>query len=191
MRSTSASRTVRVLAIAAAAGGVFLAGCGGGGGNGAAAATNTSVTGGADTDAFRACLKEHGADLPDDFGRSGPGQGQPPTGDLPPTADLPPGGGPAGGQPFGNDPELQEAFNACRDKASPGGFGGARNSQVFQAYTSCLRDNGVEVPDPATATSTDRPTPPASFDRNDPDFAAANEKCQALLPTSTTTTVLQ
>lgn len=182
MRSTSRSRTVRVLVIAAAAAAVSLAGCGGGGGNSSGAATNTSADGG-DTAAFRDCLKEQGVDLPDSFGQGAPGQGQPPNGGQPPTGQQ------GGGQPFGDDPELQEAFNACQDKAPAGGLGGAPNSQELQAYTSCLRDHGVDVPDPSSSssTSTGQSTTP-SFDRNDPDFAAANEACQALLPSSTTTT---
>lgn len=181
MRATSGSRTVRVLAIATAAVAFSLAGCGGSGGNDSAAATNTSTAGG-DTDAFRDCLKEHGVDLPDDFGQGGPGQGQPPAGGQAPT------GPPSGGQPFGDDPELQEAFNACQDQAPAGTVGGAPDSQALQAYTSCLRDHGVDIPDQSTSTSTGQSTTPPTFDRNDPDFAAASEACQALLPTTTTTT---
>lgn len=169
----------------AAAAALFLAACGGGGGS-SATATSASASGG-DANAFRNCLKEHGVDVPDNLGQRGPGQGQPPAGGQPPT------GAQGGGQPFGNDPKSQEAFNACRDKAPAGGFGGARNSQAFQAYTSCLRDHGVDVPDPSTrtSTSTGQSTPPPTFDRNDPDFAAANQACQALLPTPSTTTTVK
>lgn len=188
MRSTSASRLVRAFAfaIAAAAAAVSLAGCGGGGGNSSAAATNTSAAGG-DTNAFRDCLKEHGVDLPDNLGQGAPGQGQPPNGGQPPTGQQ--GGGP----PFGDNPKFQEALNACQDKAPAGGFGGPRGSQELQAYTSCLRDHGVDVPDPSssTSTSTGQSTPPPTFDRNDPDFAAANEACQALLPSSASTTTVK
>lgn len=182
MRPTSRSRTVRVLAIAAPVAALSLAGCGGGGDNGSATATNASASGG-DVNAFRDCMKQHGVDLPDNIGL-GDGQGQPPTG------GQPPGDVSGDGQPFGNDPKLQKAFEACRDKAPAGGFGGARNSQAFQAYTSCLRDHGVDVPDPSTSTSTStgQSSPPPTFDRNDPKVAAANEACKALLPTPTTTT---
>jgi hypothetical protein len=177
VRSTHTSRAVRVLAVAAAAAVVSLTGCGGGGGNGDSSAAATTSAAGGDADAFRDCLKKHGVDVPDDLGQGGPAQGQPPT----------------GGQPFGDDPKLQEAFNACRDKAPAGGFGGGRSSQAFQAYASCLRDHGVDVPDPSTSTSTlaGQSTPPPTFDRSDPDFTAANEACQALLPTSTTTTAVK
>lgn len=184
MSTTSRSRTVPALVIAAAAVAFSLAGCGGG--NDSAAATNTTTAEGAaaggDADAFRDCLKEHGVDLPDDIGQGGPGQGQPPTDGQAPT------GPPSGGQPFGDDPELQEAFNACQDQAPAGALGGAPDSQALQAYSSCLRDHGVDIPDQSTSTSTGQPAAPPTFDRNDPDFAAASEACQALLPTTTTTT---
>lgn len=121
-------------------------------------------------------------DLPDDIGQGGPGQGQPPADGQPPT-------GQPGEQPFGDDPALQEAFNACQDEAPAGALGGgAPDSQALQAYTSCLRDHGVDVPDQSTSTSEGQSTTPPTFDRNDPDFAAASEACQALLPTTTTTT---
>jgi hypothetical protein len=96
------------------------------------------------------------------------------------------------------DPATQAALQACASLRPQGGngFGGngtgnpAGNSQALQAYFSCLKDNGVDVPD-TTATNG---TPP-SIDRSSPAFAAANAKCQVLLPQrgdgSTTTTTTQ
>jgi len=84
---------------------------------------------------------------------------------------------------------------ACASLAPQGGFGGGgqggagsgQRGQALQAYQSCLKDHGVEVP------TTVAGGPPVSIDRTNPAFAAANEACQALLPqrpnASTTTTV--
>ena len=94
------------------------------------------------------------------------------------------GGGFGGGlQSIINDPANKAAVDACASLVPAGGFGGGgpggnggRGGQAFQAYLSCLKDNGVDIP------TTTAPGPPPSFDRNSPAFAAANEKCQVLLP---------
>jgi hypothetical protein len=64
------------------------------------------------------------------------------------------------------------------------GDGQGGGSDDFQAYLSCLRDHGVDVPEPGKNGS-DRPP---NFDPNDPTFAAANETCGALAPDGVTTT---
>ena len=83
--------------------------------------------------------------------------------------------------------------------AGAGGAGRAGQSQALAAYLSCMKDNGVAVPDqpvtpptgapPSTiaAAASAQPGQPGGrsiggLDRNDPSFAAANEKCQVLLP---------
>jgi hypothetical protein len=91
---------------------------------------------------------------------------------------------------------LKAAQDACKGKLPAGvdpnsvfgggGFGGGRGGAggaAFQAYLSCLKDNGVKVPDTSsTSAGTPASGPPVSIDRNDPNFAAANAKCQVLLP---------
>jgi hypothetical protein len=151
--------------------------------------TTTTAAGNA---AYRDCLSQHGVTLPS-F-RSPPST--PP--DSSPSDSTPPASGPRGSFPGGPngsaDPATQAALQACaslRPQGNGNGFGNrAANSQAFQAYYSCLKDNGVDVPDTTAASG-----PPPSIDRSSPAFAAANAKCQVLLPqrgdngsTTTTTT---
>ncbi|MCU1486996.1 MAG: hypothetical protein JWN67_3742, partial [Actinomycetia bacterium] len=81
--------------------------------------------------------------------------------------------------------QLQAAQDACADKRPAGGGfgggggGGAAGSTAFQAYASCLADHGVTVT--TASTTAGQPARPG-IDRNDPDFAKANETCSALLP---------
>ena len=194
---------------------LLVAACGGSGSGAASASgsTTSTVAGGAAAQtAFRDCLKKQGVTLPAGFGDRGPGS-RPGGGSGP--AGGPPGGfaggsgapggrfggfaGGAGGQKF------QKAFQACRGTLPAGGFRGGRGGdpQALQAYLSCLRDHGVNVP-----AFTRPSTPPAGGSgpvgpngrgqsalravRNDPKFAAANKTCRPLLPTfaggSTTST---
>ena len=96
---------------------------------------------------------------------------------------------------------LKAAMDACTDKLPAGidptrilqgggfggggfgGGGGGRGGAAFQAYLSCLKDNGVKVPDTSSTSAGTPPSgPPASIDRSDPAFPTANAKCSALLP---------
>ena len=152
-----------------------LAACGGGSSSGSAGSgsTTTTVKGSTSRTALSDCLKQHGVTLP-----AGLGNGGPPAGGTP---GSPPAGGTPGSLPAGVDQQkLQSAFKACGGTAN--GFpGGGQNSQAFQAYTSCLGDNGVKVTQAKGST-------PATFDRNSAAFAAANKTCAALLPSRSTTT---
>jgi hypothetical protein len=135
------------------------------------------------TSAYRDCLSQHGVTLPN-FRQDGQGGNDSPPAESTPPDSTPPDSTRRGqfpGGPNGSaDPATQAALEACASLRPQGGNGfGDRpaNSQAFQAYYSCLKDNGVDVPD-TTATS----GPPPSFDRSSPAFAAANAKCQVLLP---------
>lgn len=164
--------------------------CGGGGDDDTATATGDTAASSESSEgdtAYQDCLAEQGVELPD----FGGGEGGPPEGFDPESGSIPPGGGGQGGLPEGVDQEaLQEAMEACADLAPEGGFGGGPGGaglEALEAYRSCLADNGVEVPESTEGS------PPASIDETDPDFAAANEVCAALLPeqgegASTTTT---
>lgn len=121
---------------------------------------------------------------PPPSGQGGQG-GQPPVTDA--NGQPVRGGGGFGGfgglQSIISDPANKAAVDACASVLPAGGFGGGgpggnggRGGQAFQAYLSCLKDNGVDIP------TTTAPGPAPSFDRNSPAFAAANEKCQVLLP---------
>jgi hypothetical protein len=74
---------------------------------------------------------------------------------------------------------MQQALQACQDKAPAGGFGGGGGQggqQAFQAYSSCMQDHGVTIAQPSSGG-----TPPTQ-NQNDPKFTAANQACSALLP---------
>jgi len=157
----------------------------------AAAGASTTATGGngngngAAIQAYRDCLSQHGVNLP----------ARPTT--VPDATTVAgqarvPGGGGGGLQSVIADPANKAAVDACQALMPAGGFGqGGSNParvQARQAYNSCLSDNGVVVP------TTVAGGPPPSIDQTSPAFAAANQKCQALLPqrganASTTTTV--
>ena len=171
---------------------LLLTACGGGGANAGASSSSSTTTGGSsgtsnrarDTSAFRKCLSDHGVTLPSGNFGGPPGGGDGANGSPPnPGAN---GGPPQGGFPGGNNPKFQEAMNACRSKLPSGRRGGfGRNSQAFQAYTSCLKDHGVTVPSGGSgATGGSGSASPGALRnlQSDPKFIAANKTCQALLP---------
>jgi hypothetical protein len=112
--------------------------------------------------AFTDCLKENGVELPaGGLGAAGAG----------------------GGLPEGVDPaKLQTAFAACGDNLPagaagrlPGLGGGAAGASGpdLSAFTTCLKDNGVTVPEPFDISK---------LDLKDPAFTAASQTCAPLLP---------
>jgi len=133
-----------------------------------------SSTAAGDTKAFTDCLKKHGVDLPEGFG-GGPGGGT--------SGGPPPEAGGAGTPPAGFDPaKMQEAQKACQSLAPEGGFGGAGGPGQGggnAAYTSCLKDHGVDLPDPSAGTT----GAPSSIPADDATFQAAQQACQSLLST--------
>lgn len=131
---------------------------------------------------FRKCLEAQGVTLPEQPSGQAPG-------------GFPGGGPPGGGFPGGGDAASQKAREACASKLPEGlrmSGGGQLNPEAFQAYASCLKDHGVKVSQPKQNKKTkknkkkgkkknmNRAIP--NFNRNDPDFAAANEICAPLLP---------
>jgi hypothetical protein len=114
------------------------------------------TSGGIDAEARKAftdCLKEQGVELPEGLDANNP---------------L------GGGIPEGVDiAALQPAMAACRDKLPAGLPAGGAGRPDMAAYTTCLQDNGVTLPDASNI---------ASFDRSDPAFVDANKVCSPLLP---------
>jgi hypothetical protein len=168
---------------------VALGACGGGSSNAKASGTTTTTARGAARQAYRNCLQQHGVNLP----QRPPGT-RPPGGNQNGQNDQGGGGGFGGG--FGNQPPpgvdaktFQAAQQACASVRPAGGFGNggnAANRQAFQAYFSCLKDHGVNVP-----TTTQGGGGLGGIDRNSPAFQAANQVCAPLMPArpgSTTTT---
>lgn len=195
-------------------------------GQAAAAGSSASTTAGAGDGlkAYADCLSQHGVKVPADFGQrrgNGATPGSTPAstaaGDNAATSSssrTPDAGSPGqGGGGLGalrNDPNFASAQQACQSLRPTGrngaGFGNGANAQAFQAYQSCMKDNGITLPsrgfggpnassstssasgaDP-TSTTSPPASPPSTVDRTSPAFQAANQKCQALLPATTTTT---
>jgi hypothetical protein len=80
-------------------------------------------------------------------------------------------------------PEMRKAFEACRSlMPRGGGFGqgrgmrGGADDSAMQAFRSCMKDNGAELP----ANGGMR-----QLKTEDPKVAKALEKCRPLLPTRT------
>ncbi len=108
----------------------------------------------ADGKAFTDCLQVNGVTLPEGFALpSAAGQGGTP--EIPAGVDL---------------GKLQAAMAKCADKmpAAASGKGGTATA----VFIACLRENGVDVAEDATL---------AQVPAGDPEFAAANTKCEPLL----------
>ena len=153
--------------LAACAVSLTLAACGGDDSSDAtpSGSSGTSTTSG-DADAGRVrllqCLRENGVDIPD-----GAGQGGAPPQNL-------------------DRDKLQKALEGPCKELQDGAFGDISEADqqefqdAFQKFSSCMRDEGVDVPNITPGSG----TPPAtgSIDTNDPDVKAAQEKCSDLLP---------
>lgn len=158
-------------------------------------------------------MKEHGVEFGQGgFGAGGGGGGRrgaatSDTTGQPAAATTVPANG--GARPSFDQSAFQAANEACAslrpvngNGAGGNGANGGANNTAIQAYLSCLKDNGVTVPDP-TANGATRGTaqgapnsdsgngprgngPGGGFlggiDRTSPAFEAANAKCQVLLP---------
>ncbi|WP_405142179.1 hypothetical protein OG589_33535 [Sphaerisporangium sp. NBC_01403] len=77
-------------------------------------------------------------------------------------------------------PEMQKAFEACRSLMPQGGYGqgrgprGGMDDSALQAFRSCMKDNGAELPQNGGMRE---------LKTSDPAIAKALEKCRPLLPT--------
>jgi hypothetical protein len=178
---TQITTAVGVATVAAA----VLAACGGGSGGTAPAAASTptvAVSGAAGTQAYIACLRQHGVNIPTTRPTNRP-------------TDRPSGGffGGGGGGFFGGpsaNPQMQAAQQACASLRPAGGFGGfgGRGGTQLAAFRNCMAQQGVTLPTARpTAFPTVRPTDPAArylggLNPNDPKVAAALKVCSPLLP---------
>jgi hypothetical protein len=100
--------------------------------------------------------------------------------------------GPAGGDegpPSDQDIEdLEAAMEACQDLL-PQGLGPGEISQEDQAafqdamleYAQCMRDQGIDFPDPDFSEGGGFIGGAEGFDPEDPDFQAADEVCRPIL----------
>jgi hypothetical protein len=188
---TMPGRRLAVLAIALVA--LVPAGCGGSNPSDAIASlegdagetTTTSATG-TTVDPqqamldFAQCMRDHGIDMAD------------PTVDANGNLQMsrPSGGGQAG--EF--DPADREAMQAAREACSQYLQGMAQQFQrpdntemqdLMLQYAACMREHGVDMPDPDFSSSDQGPGGrlgfgEGDFDPSDPTFQAANEACQSI-----------
>jgi hypothetical protein len=123
---------------------------------------------------FTQCMRDHGIDMPDpDFseGRVGVQIGGP-------ESDIDP-----------SDPDFQAAQEECGEileSARP--QLSEEDQQAFQdaflEYAQCMRDHGIDMPDPDFSEGGGGVRiggPDSDFDPNDPDFRAADEECRPIL----------
>ncbi len=150
-----------------------ITGCGGSGGTGSGGsggAAAASPAGGTTQDAVRwaRCMREHGVDVPD-----------------------PSDGGPVKITGDGQDAAaLDSATKACAAHAPKLDLDPQRQQQVQQqvlAFTRCMREHGVDLPDPQAkgdgSVVIGGPGQGAGVpDPQSPAFRQAQEKCSSLLP---------
>ncbi|GGK96877.1 hypothetical protein ACFFWE_19355 [Sphaerisporangium melleum] len=162
----------RVLGLAAVATALLVSGCGGGSATTAGAQPSPGGAGGGGA-AFAECMRKNGVDVP----MRRPGGGAPtarPSG----SPFARPSGGPGG---FGTmSPEMRKAFEACRSlmpqgRRGPGGQGQGFDPSAMQAFRSCMKDNGAELPEKGGMRQ---------LKTEDPAVAKALDKCRPLLPTT-------
>lgn len=107
---------------------------------------------------FYECMREHGVDLPD------PDPGQPGL-----QLRLPPG------------EDAQAAAEECRHLLPNGGEppeADAGQLESLRAFTACMRDNGIDMPDPGADGTL---SVPQGVDPESAEFQTAMSTCQPLL----------
>jgi hypothetical protein len=164
-------RSAALLAVAAAAFGA--AGCGGSGGSSSATSSAAAAGGGKATNSTKAvqyaqCMRSHGVpSFPDPVnGRS--------TVIMKKGTDMDP-----------DSPTFKAAQEACKAYAPSGAAGAGDPKQQAQMlkYVTCMRQNGVpNFPDPQDGRIVFKGGPKSGVDPNSPQFKAATQKCQKLLP---------
>ncbi len=154
-----------------------VAACGGGAKtNGVASlnsATQTTNAGGSSDPkqvalAFARCMRQHGIDMPDPkFEAKGRV-----------VQDFPRGVSP-------NDPKVKAAQQACQKYQPNGGQLSKPNPQAQQqllAFARCMRQHGIDIPDPNPNGGGLAVGPQTRVKPDDPKFKAAQQACQKLLP---------
>lgn len=133
--------------------------------------------------AYAACMREHGVDMPDPTYEEGE-DGQ---------VAIGIDGGARGEM---DKDEFLEADKACHHLMAavmPAGRGemSAEDEEKFLQFARCMREHGIDMPDPdvnggfrfeAGPAGGDGGTTGKGIDPNDPEFEAAQEACGDLLP---------
>lgn len=88
-----------------------------------------------------------------------------------------------GGSPATPNAELASLATAPPPSAAPDGSAGSDDEQAALAYVECMRDQGVDVPDPVVADDGTIGFDPADLDvdPSSAEFDAANADCESLL----------
>ncbi|MDT0308448.1 hypothetical protein RM780_15975 [Streptomyces sp. DSM 44917] len=162
MRDSRHPRRLRWLAVPALVLTLALTACGGDGEAGDSDAGGTG--GGPASDAtleWYDCMRDNGVDMPD------------PDPDNPAVV-LPQGSA--------DDPDVRAAVEACQDILPNGGPGsgeplGDDVMAQLREFTRCMRDNGVDMPDPDSSGALSMPE---GLDYQGAEFQGAIEECQEL-----------
>jgi hypothetical protein len=158
---------------------VLAAGCGGGAS--ASGSTTTSTTSREDAALeWARCMREHGVDVEDPKVDS--------EGRVQIRVRGPVGGGERG--TAGPSPAEQKAAEACQgimqDALPNGGRLTAEQRAEFEdralRFAKCMRQHGVDMPDPDFSQGGIRMQIRGKINPNDPSFQKAQEACQSLLP---------
>jgi hypothetical protein len=113
---------------------------------------------------FAQCMRDHGVDMPD------------------PSPDGGFGGGPAVNR---DAPEFQKAIDACRSLLPGGGDLSKLDPKMIdqlRQFTQCMRDHGVDVPDPDPNSPTLGLDQMKNLDRNNPAVQKALDACKDKIP---------
>ena len=156
--------TIRAL-IPAAAASLTLAACGGGRDEESSSPRASAQEGAL---AFARCMREQGVDFPDpQVGENGV---------------VRVGPGPGKGGPDPRDPKMRAATEECREHLDVGGEAPeltAEERDAFVAYARCMREEGVDMPDPNPQGGlTFRVGDPKAPDPESPRFRKADEACR-------------
>jgi hypothetical protein len=154
-----------------------LAGCDGGDSDagiasaGGTAAPSASAAVAGDGLKFAACMRANGIDMPDPDPSSG-------------------GGGLRSLRTQNIDQaKLSAALAKCQQYRPNGGQGNQadpQRQQQLEALAKCMRDHGVDVPDPDPNTGFRGMTGQLQALQSDPDWNAAMTACQSLMPAGAT-----
>jgi hypothetical protein len=75
---------------------------------------------------------------------------------------------------------LLSACSSAGTTAQPATGGQASAEQSVVKYAQCMRENGINIPDPGSSGALEMPE---GYDRNDPKTKAAEQACSQYLPT--------
>jgi hypothetical protein len=136
--------------------------------------------------AFAECMREQGIDMPDPVIRRFEASGDSGGGIVNGGRDEAPGGGPAFDP---NSEEFQAAEEICGEHLE--GLEGLEpgdapeltpeQEEALIAFTECMREHGIDMPDPGAGAIRIGPGSDTDFDPNSEEFRAAQEECRSHL----------